>query len=118
MDMEFRRRNNDLGICVPTFQERVNTMLPAERPAASPEDAALGAADVMENASFGMAQTSAAPELAPSGQPMTPHMPDDNEVQTTLDMMAEAASRRRQELAELHSNLNEKRIIRLLGLLE
>ena len=118
MDMEYRRRNNDLGICVPTFQERVNTMLPAERPAARLEDAVLGTEDAMESASFGMAQTNAAPELAPSGPPVTPHTPDDNEVQATLDMMAEAASRRRQELAELHSNLNEKRIIRLLGLLE
>ena len=118
MDMEFRRRNNDLGMCVPTFQERVNTMLPAERPAASLEDAALGTVGALENASFGMAQTSAAPEMAPSGPPVTPHMPDDNEVQATLDMLAETASRRRQELAELHSNLNEKRIIRLLGLLE
>ena len=31
MELQFRVRNNDLGPLLPTFQERVNAMLPVNR---------------------------------------------------------------------------------------
>ena len=36
MELEFRFRNNDMGPIFPTFQERVNTMLPVNRAEAAP----------------------------------------------------------------------------------
>lgn len=95
MEMEFRRRNNDVGPCVPTFQERVNTMLPAN-----------GAA------------TATAEALAPSKTMMTPHMPNSDEVRETLRIMEEEAERQSVEIVEMHSGLNELRVQRLLGLLQ
>lgn len=95
MEMEFRRRNNDVGPCVPTFQERVNTMLPADGGA-----------------------TAAAEVIAPSKALMTPHMPNASEVQETLQLMEQEAERQSMEIVEMHSGLNEMRVQRLLGLLQ
>ena len=95
MEMEFRRRNNDVGPCVPTFQERVNTMLPASETA-----------------------TSAAKALAPDKTLMTPHMPNSDEVRETMRIMEEEAERQSMEIVEMHSGLNELRVQRLLGLLQ
>ena len=43
MELEFRFRNNDRGPLLPTFQERVNAMLPANRAAAAPAAPAVPA---------------------------------------------------------------------------
>ena len=40
MELEFRFRNNDMGMLFPTFQERVNTMLPAQKTEAETEASA------------------------------------------------------------------------------
>lgn len=95
MEMEIRRRNNDVGLCVPTFQERVNTMLPANGPSSS-----------------------AAEELSPSRELMTPHMPNSGEVAETMRLMEEEAIKQSKEIVEMHSGLNELRVKRLLGLLQ
>ena len=40
MELEFRFRNNDMGMLFPTFQERVNAMLPAQKAEAETEASA------------------------------------------------------------------------------
>lgn len=94
MDIQFRSRNHDMGAYFPTFQERVNSMLPAEG-------------------------TSAAPELESQDKVgMTPHMPSETEIMATLAQVEEQAASQSQELIQVHSGLNEQRVARLLGLLD
>lgn len=94
MEIQFRNRNQDMGICFPTFQERVNSMLPA------------GTAE-------------AAPQLAPVDKSsITPHYPTNDEIARTMAEVEEMAAQESQELAQLHSGLNEQRVARLLGLLD
>lgn len=95
MDIQFRSRNHDMGAFFPTFQERVNSMLPAQE------------------------ATSAAPELdiQPKAN-MTPHMPTNDEVMATLAQVEQEAASQSQELINVHSGLNEQRVARLLGLLD
>ena len=103
MELEFRFRNNDLGSYFPTFQERVNAMLPA-----SPAENAVATAEA------------AAPAL-PSQEDralVTPHLPGMEEVSQTLAQVEEKASLQSQELIQVHSGLNEQRVARLLGLLD
>lgn len=95
MELQFCRRNHDMGNFFPTFQERVNNMLPAEQ------------------------AVSAAPELAPvSKNGMTPHYPSEDEVNQTLAQVEQEAVQQSEELIQLHSGLNEERVARLLGLLD
>ena len=103
MELEFRFRNNDLGPYFPTFQERVNTMLPA-RPAETAGAAAEAAAPVLPS-----------PEEC---APVTPHLPGMEEVSQTLARVEEKAALQSQELIQVHSGLNEQRVARLLGLLD
>ena len=94
MELQFRSRNHDMGAFVPTFQERVNSMLPAEA-------------------------TSAAPELEiKSKAGMTPHIPTNDEIQQTLAEVEREAAQQSDELIQIHSGLNEQRVARLLGLLD
>lgn len=97
MELEFRLRNNDFGPHFPTFQERVNSMLPAENT---------------------IAAGAAAPVIETDAAPMTPHMPNEAEVRQTIRQMEDEASRQSREAIELHSGLNAQRVARLLGLLE
>ena len=108
MELEFRFRNNDLGPVFPTFQERVNAMLPVNRaestpaaPAAPADDAAVSAAPVLE-------QT----------VPGTPHMLNSDEMRQALAQVEQEAVQHSQELIQEHSGLNEQRVARLLGLLD
>ena len=96
MELEFRFRNNDLGPVFPTFQERVNAMLPA-----SHADAASSAAPAIE-----------VPAVA------TPHMLNNEEMTQALAQVEEEAAQHSQELMQAHSGLNEQRVARLLGLLD
>ncbi|MDE7241232.1 pseudouridine synthase [Desulfovibrio sp.] len=100
MEVQFRSRNHDLGAIFPTFQERVNTMLPAENRAAACASSAAPALDVVEQA------------------PVTPHYPTSDEVQMTLARVEEEAVLQSEELVQAHSGLNEQRVARLLGLLD
>ena len=101
MELQFRVRNNDLGPLLPTFQERVNAMLPVNRA----ETAGQGA------------ETAAAAALPPAA-PETPHMLNTAELRAALaDVEAQAQAHSR-ELAEVHSGLNAQRVARLLDLLE
>lgn len=93
MELQFRSRNNDLGSYFPTFQERVNSMLPA--------------------------QSSEAPaEAVETVKPETPHFLTNEEVSQTLAQVEAEAAQQSQELIQLHSGLNEQRVARLLGLLD
>ncbi len=95
MELQFLSRNHDIGAYFPTFQERVNSMLPAQQAA------------------------SAAPALEPEDSPaMTPHLPTNEEVQQTLAQVEQEAAQQSDELIQLHSGLNEQRVARLLGLLD
>lgn len=95
MELQFRSRNHDLGAFVPTFQERVNSMLPAREAA------------------------SAAPALDKMDLPAeTPHLPDSDEIRMTLEQVERQAAQQSQELINIHSGLNEQRVARLLGLLD
>lgn len=95
MELQFRNRNNDMGAFMPTFQERVNSMLPADQ------------------------ATSAAPKLeARSKIGMTPHYPTNEEVTETLAQVEREAVAQREELLQAHNGLNEERVARLLGLLD
>ena len=95
MDLQFCRRNHDMGNYFPIFQERVNNMLPVEQAA------------------------SAAPELEHNFKNgMTPHYPTDDEVSQTLAQVEQEAVEQREELIQMHSGLNEERVARLLGLLD
>lgn len=100
MEVQFRSRNHDLGVFFPTFQERVNAMLPVGNRAA---DAATSAAPVLDTVE----------EL-----PVTPHYPDNEEVRMTLARVEEEAVLQSEELVQAHSGLNEQRVARLLGLLD
>lgn len=93
MDLQFRSRNHDLGAYFPTFQERVNSMLP-----------------VTDN-------VVAAPAYKQE-KPKTPHLPTNEEVSMTLAQVEEEALNQSEELIQLHSGLNEQKVARLLGLLE
>lgn len=95
MDIQFRSRNQDIGAYFPTFQERVNSMLPADQNA------------------------SAAPAIEPeSKSTMTPHMPTETEIMETLAQVEQEAANQNQQLIQMHSGLNEQRVARLLGLLD
>lgn len=94
MEIQFRSRNHDMGTFFPTFQERVNSMLPAEAAAAAPE---LESAEKIN---------------------MTPHFPTNDEVIETLAQVEQEAASRSEELIQAHSGLNEQRVARLLGLLD
>lgn len=94
MDIQFRSRNHDLGVVMPTFQERVNSMLPAR-------DAQTSAAPVLEN-----------------DEVTTPHIPTSDEVRETLAQVERQATSRGEELIEMHSGLNAQRVARLLELLD
>ena len=96
MELEFRFRNNDMGPLFPTFQERVNAMLPADQNAAG---------------------TAAAPALEPEAT-ATPHMLNNEEMTRALAQVEEEAVQHRQEMLQAHSGLNEQRVARLLGLLD
>ena len=100
MELQFRSRNHDLGAFFPTFQERVNTMLPAENRAAAAATSAAPALDTLET------------------MPVTPHYPNTEEVQQTLARVEEEAVLQSEELVQAHSGLNEQRVARLLGLLD
>ena len=99
MELEFRYRNHDIGAYIPTFQERVNTMLPAS----ASERQEMSAAPALD-------QAVAAPTV-------TPHMPKMDEVRQTMAQVEEEALLQSQQLMDLHSGLNEQRVARLLGLL-
>lgn len=94
MDIQFRSRNNDMGAYFPTFQERVNSMLPAEGTAAAPELQSRDKAG------------------------MTPHTPSNEEIMETLAQVEQQAMAQSEELIQAHSGLNEQRVARLLGLLD
>lgn len=94
MDIQFRSRNHDLGTIFPTFQERVNSMLPATD-----------------------TQTSAAP-LLEEEQVTTPHMPTNEEIQQTLAQVEQEAQQQSDQLIQIHSGLNAQRVARLLDLLD
>lgn len=100
MELEFRYRNHDMGAYLPTFQERVNAMLPT--------------------AALQNHEMNAAPAIEPhvDSQPVTPHMPNLDEVRQTMAQVEEEALLQSRELMELHSGLNEQRVARLLGLLD
>ena len=98
MEMEFRSRNNDFGVCVPTVQERKNSMLAAK------------------NAVGGEA-ASAATELSFSHRPTTPHMLSSDEVEQTLTLMETEASQHNEELLHIHTGLDKERVARLLAML-
>ncbi|MDO5483925.1 MAG: pseudouridine synthase [Desulfovibrionaceae bacterium] len=100
MELEFRYRNNDMGAYIPTFQERVNTMLPAPRSEHREMNAAPALDSAVENLS------------------VTPRMPNLDEVRQTMAQVEEEALQQSQELMQLHSGLNEQRVARLLGLLD
>lgn len=96
MDIQFCSRNHDMGTYFPTFQERVNSMLPADH-----------------------AVSSAAPALEPEDKSlMTPHMPTDEEIRRTIAQVEEQAASQSEQLMQIHSGLNEQRVARLLGLLD
>lgn len=109
MELEFRFRNNDLGPVFPTFQERVNSMLPANRAETAPAAPASPASDDPG--------TAAAPVLEQS-VPSTPHMLNSEEMQQALAQVEQEAIQHSQELIQVHSGLNEQRVARLLGLLD
>ncbi len=92
MEIEFRSRNHDIGAFFPTFQERVNSMMPA---------------------------SAAAPELKPADRTnITPHFPTSDEVMQTLAQVEQEAASQSEELIQVHSGLNQDRVARLLGLLD
>lgn len=94
MEIQFRSRNHDMGAFFPTFQERVNSMLPAD-------------------------SAQAAPEILPEDKSaVTPHFPTNDEVMETLSQVEEQAASKSEELIQAHAGLNEQRVARLLGLLD
>ncbi|MBO4369463.1 MAG: pseudouridine synthase [Desulfovibrio sp.] len=99
MQLDFIPRNNDLGACVPTFQERVNGMLPAEHPITLTESSEV------------------AQEISLPRTPLSPHYLSSSEVDEALCMMEEEAQKQNMELLRIHSGLNRDRIMRLLDLL-
>lgn len=95
METQFRSRNHDMGMVFPTFQERVNSMLPVD------------------------SNAQAAPELEQNHKKgMTPHYPTQEEISLTLQEVEREANEQSEELLQMHSGLNEQRVARLLGLLD
>ncbi|MDR1857083.1 MAG: pseudouridine synthase [Desulfovibrio sp.] len=92
MDFEIRFRNNDLAPQFPTFQERVNAMLPTQQ--AKPATAA-------------QTQRASAPG------PMDPE-----DAAQTLAQVEASATQQGEDMLQVHSGLNAQRVARLLGLLE
>lgn len=93
MEMEFRNRNNDLGACVPTTQEKMNRMQ-------------------------GISSSQAAPRInVLPHRPTTPHMPSSEEVEQTLSLMENEAMQQNEELLRIHSGLDKERVSRLLAML-
>ncbi|MBQ9407046.1 MAG: pseudouridine synthase [Desulfovibrio sp.] len=105
MELEFRSRNNDMGPVFPTFQERVNTMLPADN-----------IASAASSPSRSFLSESAAPVLE-TQKPATPRMLNSQEMQQAIALVEQEAEQHTQELLRAHSGLNEQRVERLLGLL-
>ena len=101
MDMELRVRNHDIGLFLPTFQERINGTLPVTDSTTARADADACAAAALEERT-----------------PATPHYPNNEEIRTTLSRMEDEARQQSMEIVEIHSGLNELRVARLLGLLE
>ena len=90
MQMEFRSRNNDLGIIIPSTQERANT-------------------EVQEDGSVALARVQ-------RRGPITPHMPNSQEVEETLTEMEHEAEQQNVQLLRMHA-LDKARVSRLLSLL-
>ncbi len=109
MELEFRSRNNDMGHIFPTFQERVNTMLPAN----STDYPSLPE----RTQSATLLASSAAPVIA-NTSPGSPHMLNSEEMQLALAQVEQEAEAHNQELIRAHSGLTEQRVARLLGLLK
>ncbi|MBQ7456839.1 MAG: pseudouridine synthase [Desulfovibrio sp.] len=82
-------RNNDLGTCISTVHEQANALH----------------------------ETVAAQVLPEAKGPVTPHLPNSQEVEQTLSMMEAEAEKHNMELLRIHSGLNRERIARLLDLL-
>ena len=102
MDMELRVRNHDIGLFLPTFQERINGTLPVTESLTNARaDADACAAAALEERT-----------------PATPHYPNNEEIRTTLSRMEDEARQQSMEIVEIHSGLNELRVARLLGLPE
>ncbi|MBQ7618269.1 MAG: pseudouridine synthase [Desulfovibrio sp.] len=95
MDLDFIPRNNDLGACVPSSQERVNT---AKN---------LGESQL----------TQTAKALQVLKHPVTPHLPNSDEVEQTLSQMETEAEQQNEKLLRIHTGLNKERVSRLLDLL-
>lgn len=95
MEAQFISRNHDMGMAFPTFQERVNSMLPV--------DSSAQAAPVLESN---------------HKKGMTPHYPTQDEIAQTLQDVEREATEQSEELLQMHSGLNEQRVARLLGLLD
>ena len=94
MELQFRSRNHDLGSYFPTFQERVNSMLPAQ------------------------SSSEVAAEAIERVKPEAPHFLTNEEVSQTLAQVEAEAAQQSEELIQIHSGLNEQRVARLLGLLD
>ncbi|MBQ9536411.1 MAG: pseudouridine synthase [Desulfovibrionaceae bacterium] len=90
MEMEFRPRNNDFGVCVLTTQEKANTQ---------------------------RAGSEALAYDRPK-HPLTPHVPSSTEVEQTLTQMETEAQAQNAELLRLHAGLDKERVSRLLSLLQ
>ncbi len=95
METQFISRNHDMGMVFPTFQERVNSMLPV--------DSNAQAAPVLDNN----------PKKG-----MSPHYPTQEEITETLAEVEREATEQGEELLQMHSGLNEQKVARLLGLLD
>jgi hypothetical protein len=102
MDMELRVRNHDIGLFLPTFQERINGTLPV--------------AESLTNARIA-ADACAAPALE-GHVSATPRYLGTEEARAALSRVEEEARGQSAEIVEIHSGLNELRVARLLGLLE
>ena len=108
MELEFRSRNNDMGHVFPTFQERVNAMLPADN---------ISSSSMGSSRSHGyLASGSSAPVLE-TLTPATPRMLNSEEMQRAVALVEHEAEQQNQELLRAHSGLNEQRVERLLSLL-
>jgi hypothetical protein len=94
MDLEIRFRNNDLAPQFPTFQERVNAMLPTPQ-----------------------GLTAAAPALSEQ-LPTTPRSLNVEEAAEALAQVESNALQQGESLLEVHAGLNAQRVAKLLGLLE
>lgn len=98
MSLEFCSRNNDISGLFPTFQERINAMLPSSQ-------------------ALNLESTSAAQELASQTAENSTLAPTSNEIVETLAQVEEKALKESEEILQIHAGLNEQRVARLLGLL-